>query len=101
LGRYFLWGKDQRRNGTRYAGAMTNAAIYYQHEAFDTRSPKLMGRQAAGEGFLAGFARHAGVERLLAYARTRREFDEFRRQVGSGRECAWIPHGDAQGRAAA
>jgi len=80
---------------------MTNAAIYYQHEAFNTRAPKLMGRQAAGEGFLAGFARHGGVERLLGYARTRREFDEFRRQVGEGRECAWIPHGDAQGLAAA
>jgi glycosyltransferase involved in cell wall biosynthesis len=80
---------------------VTNAAIYYQHEAFDTSAPKLMGRQAAGEGFLAGFARHGGVERLLAYARTRREFDEFRRQVGAGRECAWIPHGDAQALAAA
>jgi glycosyltransferase involved in cell wall biosynthesis len=80
---------------------MTNAAIYYVHEAFDTRAPKLMGRQAAGEGFLAGFARHAGVDRLLAYARTRREFDEFRRQVGAQRECVWIPHGDARGLAAA
>lgn len=80
---------------------MTNAAIYYQHEAFDTRAPKLMGRQAAGEGFLAGFARHGRVERLLGYARTRREFDEFRRQVGEGRECVWIPHGDARGLAAA
>lgn len=78
-----------------------NAALYYQQEAFDTRAPKLMGRQAAGEGFLTGFARHGRVERLLGYARTRREFDEFRRQVGVGRECAWIAHGDAQGLAAA
>src|SRR3954466_2353776 len=89
-----------------------NAALYYQQEAFDTRAPKLMGRQAAGEGFLTGFARHGRVERLLGYARTRRGFDELRRQVGIVRECAWmghgvgrqcasIAHGDAQGLAAA
>ena len=47
--------------------AKTNAAIYYNSEGFDTSGAKLMGRQAAGEGFLAGFVRHAGVDRLFCY----------------------------------
>lgn len=41
-----------------------NAAIMYAAEGYDTSRPKLMGRHAAGEGFLKGFARHAGVERF-------------------------------------
>jgi glycosyltransferase involved in cell wall biosynthesis len=43
---------------------MSNAAIFFYPEAFDTSAPRLMGRQAAGESFLRGFLRHAEVERF-------------------------------------
>ena len=44
-----------------------NAAIYFARDAFDTSRPRLMGRHAAGEGFLRGFVRHGGVDRLYCY----------------------------------
>ena len=44
-----------------------NAAIYFSPEAFSTAGPKLMGRNAAGESFLGGFARHAVVDRFWCY----------------------------------
>jgi len=89
-----------------------NAAIYYQHEAFTTDLAKLMGRNAAGAGFLRAFARHADVERYIGYARDRKEFDQFSAQVGapagapakagsSRREAVWVPHGDLGGLAKA
>jgi hypothetical protein len=42
----------------------SNAAIHYVPAGYDTRGPKLMGRMAAGEGFLDASLRHAGVERF-------------------------------------
>jgi hypothetical protein len=41
-----------------------NAAIHYVPGGYDTSGPKLMGRMAAGEGFLDAWLRHAGVERF-------------------------------------
>lgn len=41
-----------------------NAAIFFHPEGFDTKSPKLMGRHAAGEGFLRGWALHGGFDVL-------------------------------------
>lgn len=83
-----------------------NAAIYYQQEAFTTGLAKLMGRNAAGAGFLAGFARHAGAGRFVGYTRDRQEFENFRADINAAaapheRECAWVPHGSAEGLAAA
>src|SRR6266571_5194133 len=81
----------------RAAAAPANAAIYYQRDAFSTEVPKLMGRNAAGAGFLAGFARHAGVRPFLGYAASEQEFGHFRAfmsaQQGAA-DCAWIEHGD-------
>src|SRR6185503_20510787 len=77
-----------------------NAAIYYQNEAFSTSLPKLMGRNAAGAGFLAGFARHGDVERLIGYARTRQEFEHFQAAI-AGKPAQWLPHGDLEGLAKA
>ncbi|HET8691612.1 MAG TPA: glycosyltransferase family 4 protein [Steroidobacteraceae bacterium] len=71
-----------------------NAAIFYQHEAFSTTLPKLMGRNAAGAGFLSGFARHADVERFVAYARTQQEFEHFQAAVGREKPAEWVAHGD-------
>ncbi len=45
-----------------------NAAIHFQPDGYDTGGPTLMGRQAAGNGFLRGFFRHAGVETLYCHA---------------------------------
>lgn len=78
--------------------AAPNAAIYYRHEAFSTDAPKLMGRNAAGAGFLAGFARNADVERFIGYAKTRKEFERFAAAVGGrGLAVDWVPHGSAEG----
>ncbi len=35
------------------------AALYYYSDAYTTSSPKLMGRNAAGESFLRGFLTHS------------------------------------------
>jgi hypothetical protein len=43
---------------------MKTAAILYQPEGFDTQGQRLMGRQAAGEGFLKALARHGKAESL-------------------------------------
>ena len=51
-----------------------NAAIHYVPAGYDTKGPKLMGRMAAGEGFLDAYLRHAAVERLYCYASERKAF---------------------------
>lgn len=43
------------------------AAIYYHPEGYTTSGPKLMGRNAAGESFLRGFAKYSTCERFWAY----------------------------------
>ena len=43
------------------------AAIYYHPEAYTTTSPKLMGRNAAGESFLRGFITHSLSNEFCAY----------------------------------
>ncbi len=62
-------------------GLTRNAAIYFHPEGFDTSSPKLMGRHAAGEGFLKGWVRHADVDRLHCYASHREHGESFARMV--------------------
>lgn len=54
-----------------------NAAIAYHPESFDTSAERLMGRQAAGEGFLDGLVRHGGIEPLYCFARTKAAVDDF------------------------
>lgn len=44
-----------------------NAAIQFHADAFVTGRQNLMGRHAAGEGFLRGFLRHADIDRLVAF----------------------------------
>ncbi|MCL6547040.1 MAG: glycosyltransferase family 4 protein [Bryobacteraceae bacterium] len=41
---------------------MSNVALYLNPEAFDTKQPALMGRQAAGEGFLRGYLRYSQAQ---------------------------------------
>ncbi|WGU39698.1 glycosyltransferase family 4 protein [Phenylobacterium sp. NIBR 498073] len=46
---------------------MSNAAIYFHADSFDTSRERLMGRHSAGESFLRGFLRHAQVDELWLY----------------------------------
>jgi len=76
-----------------------NAAIYYAVDAFDTSRPRLMGRHAAGEGFLRGFVRHGGTDRLYCYARseaTARDFTTRAQAHGASVPVAWIPFAQPQ-----
>ncbi len=59
----------------------TNAAFYHHPDGTATERPKLMGRHMAGAGFLAGYARHAGVPRLYAYTQNDEHFADFERRV--------------------
>ena len=59
-----------------------NAAIYFHEEGYRTDQPKLMGRHAAGEGFLKGFLAYAEIDELVAYAENEAQFQLF------GKLCA-------------
>ena len=58
-----------------------NAAIYYALDAYDTSRPHLMGRHSAGEGFLRGFVRHGGADRLYCYARHAGDAQDFAKRA--------------------
>ncbi|MFV3130227.1 glycosyltransferase family 4 protein [Niveispirillum sp. KHB5.9] len=60
-----------------------NAAIFFHPEGFDTKSPKLMGRHAAGEGFLRGWARHGGFDTLHAQVGDLRHARMFAQEAAS------------------
>ena len=71
---------------------LSNAAIHYVPAGYETSGPKLMGRMAAGEGFLEAYLRHAGVERFYCYARA--QGGGAVRGQGAGRGTTlveWIP----------
>jgi glycosyltransferase involved in cell wall biosynthesis len=74
-----------------------NAAICFDPESYAVTGAKLMGRHAAGEGFLRGFVRHAGVRPLYGYCETRAGAEAFARQCrehgAEEGEARWIaPH---------
>lgn len=78
------------------AGEPGNAAIFYDPDGYDTSRKKLVGRHAAGEGFLLGFARHAEVERFYCLANTQGFFDRFTESIQNSRpgaEVGWIKRG--------
>lgn len=75
---------------------LTNAAIHYVPAGYETKGPKLMGRMAAGEGFLDAYLRHSGVERFYCYASERaaaEQFAQLARRLGST-PVEWIPWTD-------
>ncbi len=53
------------------------AALYFRKDGFDTNGKRLLGRQAAGEGFLKALLRHGQSEDLYCYAPSRADFQEF------------------------
>jgi len=81
------------------AALRPNAAFFYAGDAYDTNRPRLMGRQAAGEGFLRGFVRHGGTDRLVCYAENAGAGEEFARRAeaeGATVPVAWIPFAEPQ-----
>jgi glycosyltransferase involved in cell wall biosynthesis len=46
---------------------MSNAAIYFHPNGFDTSGPALVGRHSAGESFLRGYFRHADVDQHVLW----------------------------------
>jgi len=61
--------------------ARGNAAIYYAFDGYDTSRPKLMGRHAAGEGFLRGFARHAEVDHIWGFTTSQDDSKLFKTEM--------------------
>jgi glycosyltransferase involved in cell wall biosynthesis len=59
------------------------AALLYAPDGYDTSRPRLMGRHAAGEGFLGGLVRHSGFDRLVAVTRGAADAEAFRRHVAA------------------
>jgi alpha-maltose-1-phosphate synthase len=74
-----------------------NAAIHYRPDGYLTTGPKLMGRQAAGNGFLRGFFRHAGVEALYCHTPAEgdvRSFATLATAEGVSAPIRWIAPGN-------
>jgi len=75
-----------------------HAAIYFEPEGFSTSGERLMGRHAAGEGFLRGYVRHSGADPLACAVRSRAAAKSFADTCGSlaGRRVAvrWMGLGD-------
>lgn len=53
------------------------AALYFRKDGFDTSGKRLLGRQAAGEGFLKALVRYGRSQDLFCYAPSRADFQEF------------------------
>lgn len=63
--------------------AVAAAAIYYEPDGYDTGRRRLMGRQAAGAGFLAGYARHGHADPLCCFTETEALARPFAEQIGA------------------
>jgi len=58
-----------------------SAAIFYAPDGYETGGKRLLGRQAAGEGFLKAVLRHSRCDRLFCYAYDRADFDDFQQRL--------------------
>ncbi|MEK9725559.1 MAG: hypothetical protein VW405_19055 [Rhodospirillaceae bacterium] len=71
-----------------------NAVLLHHPDAVDMGREKLMGRQAAGAGFLDGFVRHAGVERFLCHVLVPEHAEDFAARIahfaGSPKPCVSV-----------
>lgn len=71
---------------------MRHAAIYYEAEGYVTTGEKLMGRHAAGEGFLRAAAR-SGASRLVCHAPNAGSAQHFAQQLTRHQfqgQAAWV-----------
>ena len=77
-----------------------SAAVFYAPDGYDTGGKRLLGRQAAGEGFLKAVLRYSQCDRLYCYAYDRPTFDQFQQQVRSWgldpQGIDWLPASDPQ-----
>ncbi|HWB09763.1 MAG TPA: hypothetical protein VG826_11075 [Pirellulales bacterium] len=74
-----------------------NAAIDYYPAAFSTGGERLMGREAAGEGFLRAFLRHADTDEFYCFTGQQAEFDHFCsavRLLRPGVGVRWLARGE-------
>jgi alpha-maltose-1-phosphate synthase len=80
----------------------TTAAIYYVPDGYDTSGQRLLGRQAAGEGFLRGLVTHGRAPEIFCYS-SAPDFQDFVKRVRpwvrgtQQRHVTWLSHGDARG----
>jgi glycosyltransferase involved in cell wall biosynthesis len=80
---------------------MTNAALLFHPEAYDTSGPQLMGRHSAGESFLRGFLRYADVDRFYFWnigSTPAAQAEVLLNRIEAVRRpVTWIPRGDLAG----
>lgn len=60
---------------------MSHLALRYEPDAFQVKGEKLMGRHAAGQGFLAGLVRHGRLDNLTAVVTSQNGAQAFRETV--------------------
>ncbi len=76
-------------------------AIYWHPDGYDTSGKALMGRHAAGEGFMRGYLRHAAAETLTLWNSVNKpaaELEPLVRSLGLGdRPVRWLSRGDFGG----
>ena len=74
-----------------------NPAIQYSPDAYDASGERypVVGRTAAGEGFLRGLTRYSVSHRLYCFAASPNHFDDFKTRVknlsNKNLDCRWIP----------
>jgi starch synthase len=69
-----------------------NAAILFHEDGYRTDRPRLMGRHAAGEGFLQGFLRHGVLDELVCFTDREARFRLFEQIcTASGHANAALP----------
>lgn len=76
------------------------AAILYKKDGYDTSGKRLLGRQAAGEGFLKALVQHGTADYLYCYADSQTEFAEFCQRIQPwmkrSRQVQWLPTSNHQ-----
>jgi starch synthase len=74
------------------------AAVLYKKDGYDTKGNRLLGRQAAGEGFLKGLVQHGTADCLYCYAANRTEYIDFcqliQPWITGTRQVKWLPSND-------
>jgi alpha-maltose-1-phosphate synthase len=56
-------------------------AIFYESDGYTTSGKRLMGRQAAGEGFLQGIVKYSDLEKLYCYTSEPEKFADFQSTI--------------------
>ena len=76
-----------------------NPAIYYHPEAYSITGPKLMGRNAAGESFLRGYALHSSASEFwvqVGHADHVEQFEASIRAAGRNEQIRVVQNNNLQ-----